>query len=276
VYRNLRRDDMPASVHLCDYPTPDEGQRDPELEAEMALAMTVVRLGRVLRSEHNLKVRQPLARIHVVSGNAATRARIESLRDIVVEELNVKDLAVGSRETELVLLRGKADFKRLGPRLGPRVKSAAAAIAALDSDTLEALTAGQAQEVSVGGEPLTIEPGDVVIERVPREGLVVASEGEAIVALETELTDELVAEGLAREFVNKVQNMRKSAGLEVTDRIRTRFRADDEVSRAVARFGEYVRGETLSISCEVSGEEPAGGEAWDLNGRTCTIAVEKA
>jgi isoleucyl-tRNA synthetase len=273
VHRNLRTADLPESVHLCDFPAADGALRDPALEESMDRVMTCVRLGRNLRAEHDLKVRQPLPALRVVTRNAALRHELAALQDIIADELNVKAVHFGEHETELATLRAKPDFKVLGPRLGPRVKEAAKALAALPSEALAPLTEGGAVRVTVGGEAVELRAGDVVLERAPKAHLVVAAEGEIVVALETELTPELLREGLARELVNKIQNMRKDAGLEVTQRIAVTLAADDEVRAAVEAFGDYVRAETLSVSC-VFGDPAGQGAEWDLNGRPCRVRIE--
>lgn len=273
IYRNLRTPDMPESVHLCDFPLPDAARRAPELEQEMDLVMTVVRLGRLLRSANDLKVRQPLPVLHVVSRNADWLRRIEALGDIVLDELNVKQLAFGSHETELAVLKAKADFKRLGPRLGPKVKAASAAIAAMDGDAIETLLSEGRIARPVGGEPMEFTAEDIVVERIPKEGMVVAAEGALVVALETALTDDLIMEGLARELVNKVQSMRKTGDLQVTQRIRIEFAADDAVRGAVERHVDYVKTETLCTDLVALSEGVQGGSDWDLNGHPCTVAI---
>ncbi|MCE9612712.1 MAG: isoleucine--tRNA ligase [Lentisphaerae bacterium] len=277
IYMNLRTPDMPESVHLCDFPKANQAQRDPELEAEMADVMTAVQLGRTLRAAHDLKVRQPLATMHVVSRNAKTRERILVLRDLVADELNVKAVTFGEHETDLATLKAKPDFKVLGPRLGPKVKEAAKAIAALDSATLERLASGQPVDVALsGGVTVTLVAGDVVIERTPLPGMVVAAEGDLVVALETKLDDALIREGLVREFVNKVQNMRKTTGLDVADRIRVSYAAGEALRAALEEHVDYVNAEILSLGTAACADAGAGAEAWDINGHPCRIQIVKA
>ena len=280
IYRNLRTADMPESVHLCDFPAVDDGARDEELEAEMALVMTVVRLGRILRADHNVKVRQPLSAIHVVSRNRATLDRIQVLADLVMDELNVKTVDLTENESELVLLKAKADFKALGPRFGKQVKRVAQAIAALPEADLETLATGAAIQVTLDDGPVEIGPGDVVIERVPREGVVVASEGELVVALETALTPELIAEGLAREEVNKIQSLRKAMELDVTQRIKLEYAAeglDPDVRSAREQYRDTIDSETLCVGSSYS--TAAAGEGWqtlDLNGHPVRLRITPA
>ena len=274
IYRNLKTADMPESVHLCDFPVGDASRRDEALERQMAAVMTVVTLGRTLRSAHDLKVRQPLARMHVVCRDAALRSQIEALRDIILDELNVKQATFLGHESGFATVKAKANFARLGPRLGPLVKKAAGLIAGLKPEQAEALAAGETVTVTLEGQAIELLPGDVAIEHLPREGSVVAAEGGIVVALDTGLTPELVEEGLAREFVNKVQNMRKTADYEVTQRIRLWFSSDEAVVAAVARHGDYIMSETLCVGCNPAAGKPLEAVEWDLNGHPCAVRIE--
>ncbi len=272
IYQNLKTSDMPESVHLCDFPVADGTNRDPELEQEMETVMTIVRMGRLLRTDHNLKVRQPLAKLHVVSSNAGLLGKLGEYVAIMEDELNVKEIAFGSNETELADLKAKADFRKLGPRFGPKMKLVAKAIAALDHETLVSLAGGGDTSIDLDGETVVLTGEDIVIERIPRSGLVVASEGQLVVALETELTAALVQEGLAREFVSKVQNLRKAADLEVTQRIRITFESDSDLQDAVAAYAEYVAAEVLATDCSAAASVQ-DGEQLDINGHACKIEI---
>ncbi len=274
IYRNLRAPTMPESVHLCDYPIGDPGRRDEALERQMQAVMTVVRLGRALRAAHDLKVRQPLRRISIASRDAARLRALQSLEDIVLDELNVKQAEFLDRESAFATVRIKANFARLGPRMGPLVKKIAALIGQLDADLAEALAGGEDITLTVDGQPVTLTPDDVLIEHVPRAGRVVAAEDGWVVALETTLTPELIREGLAREFVNKVQNMRKTADLEVTQRIRIRCRGDEAIREALRAHLEYVCAETLAQECLMDAPAAETEAEWDLNGHACAIQIE--
>ena len=271
IYRNLRGPSDPESVHLCAFPTADAAARDLRLEADMELVQRVVRLGRQLRTDKDLKVRQPLARLHVVSADAAARAALAAYTDIIREELNVKDISFGDDETALANLSLKADFKRLGPRFGAQMKAAAAAIAALPANLAGALARGETVPLTIQGTETTLAPDEVVIRREPREGLVVAAEGNIVVALETALTAALLAEGLMREFVSRVQALRKEADLEVTQRIEVTFQADDEVAAALDAWQD-------TILEEVQGDALLPGELTtdpiDLNGHELRLLIE--
>ncbi len=271
IYGNLRGASDPESVHLCDFPTADAAARDTVLEKDMALVQQVVSLGRQLRTDEDLKVRQPLACLRVASANEAVRTALAGYADIVKEELNVKEVALESDETALATLTLKADFKQLGPRFGAKMKAAAAAIAALPSEQAAALARGEVVQVMIQGEPADLGPADVVIRRDPKDGLVVAAEGNVVVALETALTPALIAEGLMREFVSKVQALRKDADLEVTQRIEVTVRCDEEVAAALDAWQdvilEEVQGDALIFG------EPAG-DTTDLNGHETVISIE--
>ena len=276
IYRNLRTTEMPESVHLCDFPTSDSKNRDLDLEALMDDVITVVGLGRQLRADRNLKVRQPLKGLHVVCRNADRLKRIETLKDAIVEELNVREVWFSHNETDLATFSAKANFSRLGPRLGTQVKKVAQRIQKLDADTLARALNGEPIRLDLDGQECVLSTEDLVVERKPKEGLAVASERELVVALEVDLTLELEREGLAREFVNKVQNMRKTADLDVTQRIAIVFSGDEEVREAVEEHGDYICNETLAVKCEYAADPGGEASAWDLNGHPSSIRMEKA
>ena len=273
IHRNLRTPDQPDSVHLCDFPLSDGQGRDEALEAQMRDVMSVVSLGRGIRTDHNLKVRQPLQGIHIACRDPNRLARIRDLQDILADELNVRDVEFGTHETDLVTLSAKADYRRLGPRLGPRMKHVAAAIQRIGPAQCESLLSGQSFSLDIDGEPYEIEPEDVIVSRLPKDGLAVAAEGDLVVALHVTLSPDLVRDGLAREFLNKVQNMRKQADLVLTRRIRVAYLADDEVAEALRLFGDYVAEEVLALSIDRATTTPHASQPWDINGHEVAIAI---
>ncbi len=256
IYRNLKGKDDPESVHLCDFPTARAGARDLALEREMAAVQTIVTLGRQLRVDNDLKVRQPLAKILVAGAGT-------HLDDLILDELNIKEIAYLADETALCDVSYKANFKTLGPKCGPKMKAVAAGIAALKAFSGSA---------TVEGFALTEE--DVLVTRRPKAGMVVASEGAIVVGLETALSPALVAEGLAREFVSHVQAMRKEADFEVTQRIAVTAEVGDELRAALAAHADYVKAETLATALTFA--DCPGAASCDLNGRAAKIAVAKA
>lgn len=275
IYLNLRTDDMPESVHLCKFPEGNADARDVELEKQMAAVMDVVSMGRLLRTEHNLKVRQPLKGIHIISRDEPYIERLKVFEELIRDELNVRQIWFSHHEGELVDLKAKPDFKKLGPRFGPRVKEVAKAIAGVSTDKLDATLDGTPLQIQLGDEQIEITVDELVVERIPREGLAVATGGHVVVALETELSEELVLEGLAREFVNKVQNMRKTEDLEVTQRIDIRFDGDPEAVKAIETNVDYIAGEILAVSLKQT-KLDGKSEEIDLNGRNICIQMSNA
>ena len=209
-------------------------------------------------------MRQPLAAIRVAG------ADVKGLEDLIEDELNVKKVEFVADETELCDVSYKANFKTLGRKCGSKMKAVAAAIAGIGTSTGGSGAPEPWPRVIEGVE---VALDDVLITRAPKAGLVVASEGATVVALETTLTPALVAEGLAREFVSHVQNMRKEADFEVTQRIVVTVEADAEMRAALEAHVGYVTGETLALALDF-GEVSA--EATDLNGHAVKIAVAKA
>ena len=276
IYRNLRSEDMPESVHLCDFPVSAGERRDPGLEAQMEAVMAAVGLGRQVRVQFDLKVRQPLAGIHLVCHNEATLARLAALKEVIADELNVKEVWFGRDESLLAHLKAKPNFKTLGPRLGPAIKQAAAVIQNLDAESIEHIRSGGTVTIQVGEQAVELGAAEVIVERTPKEGLAVSAQGDLVVALEVELTPELIAEGLARELVNRVQNLRKAADFEVAQRIRLVCHGDEAVRAALEKHAGYIAVETLCVESRWDAAAEARGEAADLNGHPCFIAVEKA
>jgi isoleucyl-tRNA synthetase len=230
---------------LLDYPDADTALIDTHLERAMAASRTVVNLGRTLRRRNDLRVRQPLALVTIVTGNPELRRAIETHTALIAEELNVHAVNVHDDEAELVELSAKADFRRLGPRFGNETKTIAGAIAGLDHDAVaELLSDG---EVTIDDEVLTA--ADVVITRNPREGTVVATEGSITVALDTQLSQDLLTEGVARELVNRIQMIRRSEGRAVTDRIRLRWASDAaSIVEAFRVHDAFIAGEVLATA----------------------------
>ncbi len=272
IYCNLKGEGMPESVHLCDFPQANSEARDEKLERSMTLVQDVVHMGRQLRLENDLKVRQPLATIHVVSANPEIKGLLDGYEDLFKDELNIKEVAYGSDETEMAEVSVKADFRKLGPRFGKQMKQVAAAIVRLSSEQAAQLAAGNNVSLSVGDGTEELSPDDVVVQRSPKEGMVVASGDHMLVGIETALTPELVKEGLAREFISRVQGLRKDAGFEVTQRIALTIDADADVVAAVGAHQEYIQSETLCKKLEFAAVE---SDTIDLNGHDVRVKVEK-
>ncbi len=270
IYENL--DGSEPSVHLCDFPEP--GERDVELEEAMAIARDAVELGRAARAHGKLKVRQPLAEAIVVAADRE-RAAISRFEDIVREELNVKAVRYVSEAEELGRWELKPNYRALGPRFGKRMPMVAEAVASLDATRAAAtLRDGGTVGVFLDGEEHPLGADDVQMVLQPLEGYQVERAGTHAVALNLELDDDLLREGLAREVVHAIQNARKAAGLNVEDRIALTLGGDGELLEAVRAHEEYVTGETLATSLVLDGAD--GGQAAEIEGRPLSIAVARA
>ncbi|HEX5622562.1 MAG TPA: isoleucine--tRNA ligase [Solirubrobacteraceae bacterium] len=270
IYDNL--DGSEPSVHLCDFP--EVGPRDVELEVAMGVVRETVRLGLAARGQAKLGVRQPLHEAVVVAAGGE-RAAIERLEDIVLGELNVKQVRYVSQADELGSYEVKPNYRALGPRFGKHMPQVAAAVAALDpTHVADALREDRPVGISVDGHDHQLAADDLLLAMRPLEGYQLEREGSHAVALELELDDALVREGLAREIVHAVQNARKTAGLEVADRIELTLGGDDELLDAARAFEQYLAGETLAVAVTYDGA--SGGEPATVKGRRLQIAVRRA
>jgi isoleucyl-tRNA synthetase len=239
----------------------------------MGVVLDAVKLGHAARSHAQLKVRQPLAEAVIVAGERERQA-MERFGDLVRDELNVKKLRFVEAAEELGRLELKPNYRSLGPRFGKHMPQLAAAVAGLDAAQVAArLREGAAVGVSVEGEEHSLGPDDLQMVLQPLEGYQVERSGTHAVALNLELSDELRREGLAREVVHAVQAARKSAGLNVEDRIALRLGGDDDLLAAVRAHEAYVSAETLATSLEM---DAADGEAATIDGRELRISLEKS
>lgn len=265
-------DGLPDSVHLRDFPEFDPALADPELEAAMDAVRLTVELGRAARAQAKAKVRQPLRRAVIVA-NDAERAAIQARADLVTAELNVKELDFVSDESELVSYEVKPNYRSLGPRFGKHMPQVAAAVEALDPSTVaETMARGVGVGINVNGDEHELTPDDFTLSLRPLEGYEVEAEAGHAVALQLELDDELRREGLAREIVHAVQNARKAAGLDISDRIELSLDGDDELLDAAREHEAYVTGEVLATSISYDAADSAPVR---IDGRDLQISVTK-
>jgi isoleucyl-tRNA synthetase len=263
--------EQPDSIHLRDFPEPSPALVDADLEAAMEAVRLTVELGRAARAQAKAKVRQPLRRAVIVA-NDAEREAISARADLVTAELNVKELDFVSEEAELVSYSVKPNYRSLGPRFGKRMPQVAAAIEALDpAHVAEVMSDGGEIGINIDGDDHTIAPDEVTLALQPLEGYEVEAEAGHAVALQLELDDELLREGLAREIVHAVQNARKEAGLEITDRIELTLGGDADLVEAAREHEAYVAGEVLATS--VGYEGGADGAAATIDGRELRIGL---
>jgi isoleucyl-tRNA synthetase len=264
--------EQPDSVHLRDFPEPDPALADADLEAAMEAVRLTVELGRAARAKAKAKVRQPLRRAVIVA-NDAERAAISARAELVTAELNVKELDFVSEEADLVSHAVKPNYRSLGPRFGKRMPQVAAAVEALDPVHVARVMAdGGEIGINVDGDEHTIAPDEVTLALQPLEGYEVEAEAGHAVALQLELDDELRREGLAREVVHAVQNARKAAGLDISDRIELALGGDEELLAAALAHEPYVAGEVLATS--VAYDAP-GGPAVRVDGRDLQIEISR-
>lgn len=276
IYRNLNTvtgKEKFESVHLADFPSIT--YREPELEVKMDVAQKVVYLTRAIRAKNNLKVRQPLKRMMVVV-EKEKRDALGKMKDVILDEVNIKELVVLDDDSEIVNKTAKANFKSIGPKFGKKVKAVAEIIKNFGKEEIKKLENGENISVEVDGENLTITFDDVEIMSHQIEGWVVESEEGVTVAIDTELNQNLIEEGLAREFVNRVQNMRKDAGFDVTDKIKISFSGSLELAKAIDNFSDYISNETLAEKL-ISQQINDGGfrQDWKIGDYECSIRIEK-
>jgi isoleucyl-tRNA synthetase len=274
IHRNLAGGDAEAhSVHLRDFPTVDEALVDSDLEQAMEAVRLTVELGRAARAQAKAKVRQPLRRAVIVA-NEAERAAIEARADLVTAELNVKELDFVTDESELVSYEAKPNYRALGPRFGKKMPQVAAAVAALDPAHVAAVLAeGGEIGIAIDGADHSLGPDDITLALQPLAGYEVEAEAGHAVALQLELDDELRREGLAREIVHAVQNARKEAGLEITDRIALTLAGDPDLLEAAQTHQDYLANEVLATSVSY-GDSPNGAAA-KIDGRDLRISVDR-
>jgi isoleucyl-tRNA synthetase len=262
--------ETPDSVHLRDFPEPDRSLSDPALEAGMEAVRRTVELGRAARAQAKAKVRQPLRRAVIVASDEEREA-IEARAALVTAELNVKELDFVTEEAELVSYAVKPNYRSLGPRFGKRMPQVAAAVEALDpARVARVMGEGGAVGINVDGDEHTLGPHELTLALQPLEGYEVEAEAGHAVALALDLDDELLREGLAREIVHAVQNARKEAGLEITDRIELRLGGDESLLDVAREHEPYLSGEVLATG--VSYEDGGGTEA-KIDGKDLSIGV---
>jgi isoleucyl-tRNA synthetase len=270
LYENL--DGSEPSVHLCDWPEPVG--RDEELEWQFEVAREAVELGRKARAEGKLGLRQPLREAVIVAGDRE-RAAMERFAALVRDELNVKELRFVGEADELGHWELKPNYRTLGPRFGNRMPKVAEAVAALDAQkAAQILRGGGTVGIDVDGEEQPLSLDDVQMVLQPLEGYQVERAGTHAVALNLELDDELVREGLAREIVRAIQNARKAAGLNVEDRIALDLGGDEVLLAAARAHEDYIAGEVLATAVTYDGAY--SGEVAEIKGRQLRIAVQRA
>lgn len=263
------------SVHLSDFPKYDEALIDKDLEERMKMAQDVSSMVLALRRKVNIKVRQPLQTIMVPVMDAHQQESIEAVKNLILNEVNVKELKFVDNAAGILVKRIKPDFKKLGPRYGKIMKSLAAAIQSMSQEDILTFEAAGTFTLKVEGQDATVERTDVEIISEDIPGWLVANEGRLTVALDITVTESLRKEGLARELVNRIQNLRKSNGYDITDKINVTILSTDEMDDAIKEFNEYIANQVLAVSVEITEHAISDATVLDFEDFNLSVRIEK-
>ena len=260
------------SVHLAKYPEADESFIDSDLEIRMGMAQKITSMVLALRRKVNIKVRQPLQAIMIPAVDDEQKNHIEAVKDLIKNEVNVKELRF-VEGSEVLVKKVKCNFRTMGKKFGKLMKGIAAAMGNLSQEEISQLQTTGSYELEVEGQKAVVEATDVEIISEDIPGWLVSNEGNLTVALDVELTDELLNEGMARELINRIQNIRKEIGLEITDRINVTLSPDSKVEAALAGFADYIKAQVLADNVCIADNDGIAAEIEDLN---INIKVAKA
>lgn len=274
LYRDLTGSD--TSVHLAAYPKADEAAIDSKLEKRMAIAQQITSMVLSLRRKKNLKVKQPLTAIMIPVLDEAQKQDIEAVADLIMSEVNVKGINYVGGDAGILVKRIKPDFKKLGPKFGKNMKAAAQALTSLEQSQIAQFEKDGKIALTLNGEEAVVELADVEVISEDIPGWLVANEGNITVALDITITDDLRKEGIARELVNRIQNVRKSKDFNITDRIVVKIAPDEHVNDAVAQFKDYIAKQVLAVAIELAPVEGADVIALDMDDYELKITVDKA
>lgn len=267
--------DKSKSVHLADFPVCNEAWVDKDLEERMQLAQSISSMVLALRRKVNIKVRQPLQAIMVPVADAHQQAAIELVKNLILNEVNVKELTFVDNAAGILVKRIKPDFKKLGPRYGKVMKQLAAAIQAMTQENIQQFEATGSFAFDIDGQQAVVELADVEVISEDIPGWLVANEGRLTVALDITVTEELRLEGLARELVNRIQNIRKSSGFDITDKITIAVLSSEDMDPAIRAYSSYIAGQVLAESIEIA-DVVSDGTELDFEEFKLTVKVEKA
>ena len=267
--------DKAESVHLADFPVCNETWVDKDLEERMQLAQSISSMVLALRRKVNIKVRQPLQAIMVPVADAHQQTAIELVKNLILNEVNVKELTFVDNAAGILVKRIKPDFKKLGPRYGKVMKQLAAAIQGMTQENIQQFEATGSFAFDIDGQQAVVELADVEVISEDIPGWLVANEGRLTVALDITVTEELRLEGLARELVNRIQNIRKSSGFDITDKITITVLSSEDMDQAIRAYSSYIAGQVLAESIEIA-DVVSDGTELDFEEFKLTVKVEKA
>ena len=252
--------DNVVSVHLAKFPEYKEDMIDKELEVRMQMAQDVTSMVLALRRKVNIKVRQPLQCIMIPVVDEEQRAHIEAVKALIMSEVNVKDIKFVDGAAGVLVKKVKCDFKKMGPKFGKQMKAVAAAVAEMSQEAIAELEKNGSYTLQLDGTDVVVEAADVEIFSEDIPGWLVANEGKLTVALDVTVTEELRREGIARELVNRIQNIRKSSGLEITDKIKITLSKNQQTDDAVNEYKDYICNQVLGTSLTLTDEVENGTE----------------
>ena len=235
------------SVHLASFPVADESLIDKELEKRMEMAQKITSMVLALRRKVNIKVRQPLQTVMIPAVDETQMKYIEAVKDLIMNEVNVKELKF-VEGSGILVKKVRCNFRTMGKKFGKLMKGIAAQMAEISQENITKLEEQGSLDLTVENTPVTVEAADVEIISEDIPGWLVSNEGNLTVALEVEISDELRKEGMARELINRIQNLRKDAGLEITDRISVQVSPQEETNQAIESYGEYISNQVLADS----------------------------
>lgn len=262
-----------SSVHLSDFPTYDSSVVDKSLEERMQIAQDVSSIVLALRRKVNIKVRQPLNQIMIPIVDSKQETDIEAIRDLILNEVNVKDLKYVDSGAGILVKRVKPDFKKLGPRYGKIMKQLAAAVQQMKQEDIVSFEKNGNFTFDIEGQQATIELNDVEVISEDIPGWLVANEGRLTVALDVTITEDLRKEGIARELVNRIQNIRKSSGFDITDRISVKISKEDQIKDAILEYNDYIASQVLADLIELS--DDVEGQDIDMDDFVLKVSIEK-
>jgi len=274
LWRDLSgKGDTTASVHLEKFPEANDSVIDPTLEERMEIAQAITSMALALRRKVNLKVRQPLQAIMVPVSDDNRRAAIEAISPLVMNEINVKDVKIVGNDEGILVKRVKPDFKKLGPKHGKAMKAVAASIQALSQSEIAQLERNGFIDIDIAGETRRVEACDLDIFSEDIPGWLVANTGNITIALDVTVTPELHREGIARDIINRIQNLRKDRGYNITDRITLVFAQNEETDAVIAQFADYIASQVLADS--ITTGNPDNAEILDIDGVEVKVAIDR-
>ncbi|MBN2011341.1 isoleucine--tRNA ligase [candidate division KSB1 bacterium] len=279
MYQNLvvaSDPNAPESIHLCEFPEVDESLVDEKLVSDVDNVISIVQAGRALRNKSNIKVRQPLAELVVVPNKSMDVDALQNYTQHIIEELNIKKLSFATNESELAEFEVKVDFKKLGPKYGKDVPKIQQALVTMNaSEIVKQVNAGATVAVAFNSTTVNLEPDEIVVDTRARENFVVMESDGSMLGLDTLLTDDLLSEGLARDLVRHIQELRKTADFEMNDRIHLSFAGGPKVQQAFEKHADYIKTETLSLDITNTVAKDAVTQEVKIAGEKVVLAVKK-